>query len=107
MSDDRRPSAAFWITILVVASPFLYLLGFGPACWLVNRNVLPARATAAVYCPLVRAANSKVRQVSVPLRWYADLNAPERREWSTGRGTGVVDLMEVVLTLYDDEKAGP
>jgi hypothetical protein len=33
-SGRKKPSAAFWAIVLMVAVPVLYVLSFGPAMWL-------------------------------------------------------------------------
>src|SRR5262245_14028997 len=32
-SDRKKPGVAFWVTVVVVALPLVYVLSFGPACW--------------------------------------------------------------------------
>ena len=40
---SRQPSAAFWITVALVAVLVGYPLSFGPACWLIDlhRDLIP------------------------------------------------------------------
>jgi hypothetical protein len=34
MTDRKKPGVAFWETVVVVSIPLLYVLSFGPACWM-------------------------------------------------------------------------
>jgi hypothetical protein len=38
MTDRKKPGVAVWATVVVVSLPLLYLLGFGPACWLTAQS---------------------------------------------------------------------
>lgn len=97
MSQERRPSLGFWTTVAVVAAPLVYIMSFGVACWLVTREVLPARPTARVYRPLVRAATSQFRPVAVPLCWYADLFAFDDFTPTWGNSSDTVEKMNFTL----------
>ena len=55
MSEDRnKPGVAFWATVVVVVVPILYVVSFGPACWLGDRKVIPESIPRFVYRPLAR-----------------------------------------------------
>jgi hypothetical protein len=73
MSDERK-AVWPWIVALLIGLPVLYVASFGPACWLVERGVLPLRTTAMVFRPLL-VATVRGRPPIVPtaLRWYAGL----------------------------------
>src|SRR5262245_9716504 len=51
MSDPTRPIWP-WITAGVLL-PVLYLVSFGPACWLVRHDLLRPGTAAHVYRPLI------------------------------------------------------
>jgi len=69
--DRQRSPLIAWLITAVVLSPFLYVLSFGPACWLGNNGYLADEAKI-VYVPLALLA-----QYCPPLRdalqWYIDL----------------------------------
>ena len=54
MRDGRKSSVWPWIVALLIGLPVLYVLSFGPACWLVARGKIPFAPTAAVYRPTSR-----------------------------------------------------
>jgi len=49
-------SSLFSIAIAVTALPLLYLLGFGPACWLTHRLDAGEDCFRLVYWPIGRLA---------------------------------------------------
>ena len=50
----RRPKSWPAACLVVVAAVLgLYVLSFGPACWLVEHKIAPPHGTAVVYYPLV------------------------------------------------------
>jgi hypothetical protein len=53
VTDDRKkPGVVFWAIVPLVCL-VLYVLSIGPAAWLVKREILPLRATAVYYRPVV------------------------------------------------------
>jgi hypothetical protein len=55
MTDRKKPGLAFWATVMVAClMPILYVLSFGPACWLLARGRIPFTPTATVYRPISR-----------------------------------------------------
>ena len=38
MTDRKKPTAGFWITVALVAVLVGYPLSFGPACWISSRT---------------------------------------------------------------------
>ena len=59
MTDRKKPSAAFWITVALVAVLVGYPLSFGPACWLADRGLIPTTAAVQAYHPLVHALSAQ------------------------------------------------
>jgi hypothetical protein len=51
MTDRKKPTAGFWITVALVAALVGYPLSFGPACWLGSREWVPAEVRDVVTCP--------------------------------------------------------
>ena len=57
MTDRKKPGAAFWATVVVVALLVAYPLSFGPACWAVRRGFVAPHAAAHAYRPILRCAS--------------------------------------------------
>ena len=78
--NHRKPAIGFWATVggfVVVA----YVLSFGPAVWMLDREVLPASSTAAVeivYYPIVCGMSDGPRPIRRLVEWYAALGARPR-----------------------------
>jgi hypothetical protein len=62
-----------WAVLAVLAAPTLYVLSFGPACWLVDGGSLPIGPTARMFCPLVVAALEGPELIRRPLNWCGSL----------------------------------
>jgi hypothetical protein len=84
MTSPKKPSVAFWATVVVVVVLAAYPLSFGPACWLTRQQVgfphappphLKMPRAMIVYWPLGRLAVSK-SQLGKPLRWWMTLGLP-------------------------------
>ena len=55
----------------MVGVPVLYVLSFGPACWMSDRNVLPFGLADAIYRPLLSLAIET--NCDRALEWYGTL----------------------------------
>jgi hypothetical protein len=84
MSEERKKSGAWpWIVALLIVLPVLYVLSFGPACWLASKSgeaysdIRPSRGLF-IYWPLGWCAetwgweNTAGRTV----KWYAKAFLP-------------------------------
>ena len=73
MTDRKKPGVAFWASVVVVVIlAVAYPLSIGPACWLANRDVLPAwtdSAVKALYSPLMWCASNS-ETASDAYAWY-------------------------------------
>jgi hypothetical protein len=49
---NRRERWAKWTAVTVVCSPVLYVLSFGPACWIVSRTDCGHTAVTEAYRPI-------------------------------------------------------
>jgi hypothetical protein len=70
--DRKKPSVAFWATVVVVVV-FAYVLSVGPACWFLTWNTCPEWAHQAypwVYAPFCLPCPEPFRSM---LRWYIGL----------------------------------
>src|SRR5689334_5546562 len=72
MIDRKRPSWVLWTTGVLLL-PTLYVIGFGPAIWLVNHFQPLGRPVSAVYWPLGRVATDLEGPKLGPLRWYVSV----------------------------------
>lgn len=52
MSEEQRKTVWPWIVVVLVVLPVLYVGGFGPACQLTDRGILPSEFTHQLYYPL-------------------------------------------------------
>jgi hypothetical protein len=100
MSEERKKSVGQWVAGALVLLLVLYVLSFGPACWLCSRLGIWADVLPVVYRPILTAMHvdqfsSRVEEwrlagalppplpaaSSSPLRWYSDLEAGEGWYW--------------------------
>jgi hypothetical protein len=69
---NRRERWAKWTAVVMVVSlPVLYVLSFGPACWLSDRDALPYGLPEPLYRPLV--ALGMYAHCDRALEWYGTL----------------------------------
>ena len=72
MSADRnKPGRLFWSTAALIALPVLYVLTFGPAGWLAERNWNYVPIITRIYRPLMQVAYRGPDWIKHPLRWWA------------------------------------
>jgi hypothetical protein len=78
MTHDRHPSAAFWITVALIAVLVGYPLSFGPACWWLSKPVtlpfvsMKAKRVPAIYSPIGRLARrAGTGRLQTAINWYA------------------------------------
>ena len=78
MMSERKPAAGLWITFAILSALVLYVLSFGPVCWLNSRTEKGETALAFIYRPVgwVMKANQPAANI---LSWYACLAAPYAR----------------------------
>ena len=55
MTDRKKPGVAFWATVVLVVVLTLYVLSFGPACWITSRMNFGTSAIGVIYRPIVPA----------------------------------------------------
>jgi hypothetical protein len=83
MSDDRKkPGAAFWTTLVVVAM-LVYPLCYGPACWginwMANKGWLRPdtdwirQLIFLIFCPIRLLHSDGPKPISDLIDWYAHL----------------------------------
>jgi hypothetical protein len=75
----KRRSRRFWIIAAML--PALYVVSFGPACWISSRIRIGSKAVPLLYAPLNWAWNHGGPSLAGPLHWYTCLFADENWEW--------------------------
>jgi hypothetical protein len=53
MTDRKKPGVAFWASVVLICLPLLYVLSFGPACWITSRTETGASAIGTAYWPIM------------------------------------------------------
>lgn len=69
----------FWIVVIAVGAPVLYVASFGGVCWLAHRNSIPgwsARAVHILFWPLHSGVVYTPEPLPSMIRWYMNLFAP-------------------------------
>ncbi len=78
-SPSKKPAAAFWITVALVAVLVGYPLSFGPACWVCSRvpqSSASWEVTDFLYAPMLRAWwHADQGAIGNVISWYANLVA--------------------------------
>ncbi len=70
-SDRKKPAAGFWITVALVAV-LVYVVSFGPACWIASRTRTDdAKLFAIAYKPMWWAMYRRVPVIHEILWFYA------------------------------------
>jgi hypothetical protein len=102
VTDRKKPTAGFWITLALVALLVGYPLSFGPACWISSHAAHGERLLPVIYWPLLKFMSRKEQHkiLSLPpvddyvstlsssglkdnsLSWYAEIGAREEAHWT-------------------------
>jgi len=69
--DRKRGPLVGCLVVAIIVLPILYVLSFGPACWLGNNGFLGEEAKI-LYAPLVLVAEW-CPPLKGELQWYIDL----------------------------------
>ena len=100
MSNERKKRTWPWIVALVISLPVVYLVSFGPACWISSRARIGANAVSTIYHPIttrlfeVPFLPSSTGGITKTLQWYSSVRAAPEWQWQTndvdlGRDGGV------------------
>ena len=73
MSEERKKLSGVWpwIGAVLIGLPVLYVVSFGPACWLCDRHIVQSEWVGRLYQPLVRFAVAVNAQDAI--LWYGEL----------------------------------
>ena len=89
---NRRERWAKWtLATILPGLPLLYVLSFGPACWITRQDdpnlrrfgghQQPSQAMILYYCPLGNAMNNRGSLAGRALLWWATLGL-EKGQWA-------------------------
>lgn len=89
MPIPRKPTAGFWIVVVMIVLLVGYPLSFGPACWIGWRSQFGRKAVIVLYTPILwlGESNGSVRSI---IERYATVFGhpwgvvPSRRGWHGG-----------------------
>ncbi len=81
MSDRKKPTAGFWITVAVVAVLVAYPLSFGPACWITSRCSIQGDWLLVVYRPMLWLLKNGPDFLFYALSWYSLVGVADGWGW--------------------------
>jgi len=89
--SERKPSAGFWITVVILAILVLYPLGLGPACWISSRLGAGAHVVSVLYRPITwfvptRRVIFRPNPLEAAMRRYSEFAAAPDWRWSSVSG---------------------
>jgi hypothetical protein len=74
---NRRERWAKWTLAGVVGVPVLYVVSFGPACWISSRMQPSGKVVSAIYLPIIRVMwRGRPYVVQGALMHYVEFGAP-------------------------------
>ncbi|MBI3863745.1 MAG: hypothetical protein HY290_17800 [Planctomycetia bacterium] len=97
---NRRERWAKRMLTVVVGVPALYVLGFGPTCWLVDRGFLAARPAAVAYFPILKFIYFSDSSASKSIEWYARIGNICDHQWTTSRLFDAAGLTPWASTVW-------
>jgi len=74
-ADRKKPGWAFWATAAIIVVPVLYVLSFGPACWIASRTT--ESYMPAAYRPFEHTILGE-GLLSNLVRWYVGIGMPQK-----------------------------
>jgi hypothetical protein len=78
MSARKQPSVAVFAVVILVTTLVLYLLSFGPACWIVDSGELKHWSSLrTAYWPIHQMA-SRLPVILEAVCWWGDVGCPRR-----------------------------
>ncbi len=95
MTDRKKLGMAFWASVVLVAL-LAYPLSFGPACWLVRRNLTSRISVARAYRPIIICTHALPAPIRRLAGWYGGPTSEP-----TPFAVNMVDELRSVL--YADE----
>jgi hypothetical protein len=77
---NRRERWAKRTLAAAIALPILYVLSFGPACWIAGRGNISEAAVERFYRPILLQLVHGPDRLNAPLSWYGSIGVPQRRD---------------------------
>jgi hypothetical protein len=81
---NRRERWAKWTLAAVVGVPTLYIMSFGPACWISSRVTVGVPVVNVVYLPMMRIENVSPEFIQDGILWYSRIGSARGWCWSGG-----------------------
>jgi hypothetical protein len=75
MKEPRKTTVASWLPVALLTVLAIYLLSFGPACWMLARTHSGERTLEIIYAPLLAVWDHAPITVRDAIYWYAQLGA--------------------------------
>jgi hypothetical protein len=75
MNGETKKRGIFWARVVIAAIVF-YVLGFGPAVWLLARGAVPDTVVKCVYWPFLCQRVHLSSSWGAVLGWYGSLGIP-------------------------------
>jgi hypothetical protein len=94
MTFRKKPGVAFWATVGLVTA-LIYVLGFGPACWICSRGGTGVNVVNSAYQAILRLAFHGPRPIQRGTLWYAQLLTDG--EWTVAYVSGRYEWGEMPL----------
>jgi hypothetical protein len=79
---NRRERWAKWTLAAIVGLPVLYVLSFGPACWISSRTNSGTELLPSCYRPIVSGLTLHETRLSAAIQWYSQLGAASGWRWA-------------------------
>src|SRR5215510_8950693 len=76
MTEGKKPSLAFWATIVLIVVLVAYPLSFGPWCWIASRTASHKRGVPSLYRPITMFGELTTAG-STMIEWYGSVLAAE------------------------------
>jgi len=70
MSEQKKRPLWPLLTAALIGLPVLYVLGVGPALWLLKRSLCPVEVITVGYAPVLSVAERGPQSVKVALWWW-------------------------------------
>ena len=77
--DERKRAFGPWIVAAVIGVPALYVVSFGPACWLSSRIQPSGRTASVIYSPVIYAWEKAPRRAQEIFTHFVEIGLIENR----------------------------
>ena len=85
MTDRKKPGWTFWMTVVLIALPLLYVVSFGPWCWAISGSIRDrGDRPSTFYRPILWVWLHGPKPTWDVVYWYANLGSSEDNEVQPG-----------------------